>query len=95
MGLLDKLFGRKTDSGDAESAMTDLFALYDDPEARSESGLSITSRQADEARAIGRKLHKAGGKERMAAARDAVRERHPWAGSNLETIWSSLPEWRE
>ena len=95
MGLLDKLLGRKSGSGDDESAMTDLFALYDDPEAKSEGGLPLQSRQADELRAIGRTLHKAGGKERMQAARDALRQRHSWAGSNLEAIWSSLAEWRE
>jgi hypothetical protein len=30
----------------------------------------------------------------MLAARDALRERHGWAIANLETIWASLPEWR-
>jgi len=96
MGLLDKLFGGRGGSGgDAATAETDLFALYDDPEAKSEGGLPLQSRQADELRALGRRLHKAGGKERMQAAREALRERHPWAASNLDAIWSSLAEWRD
>jgi hypothetical protein len=45
-------------------------------------------------REIGRKLHKAGGKPAMEAARDRLREQYPWAAANLETIWSSLPEWK-
>ena len=43
---------------------------------------------------LGKRLHKSGGKESMLAARDALRERHAWAVSNLEAIWASLPEWR-
>jgi hypothetical protein len=77
-----------------EGAVSSLAALYDDPEVRSERGLSLTGPRANEARDVGRRLHKTGGKASMLAARDALRERHGWAISNLEAIWASLPEWR-
>jgi hypothetical protein len=100
MGFLDKLFGREraardSDGLDAESAVSTLAALYDDPEVKSERGLSINGPRADEVRALGRRVHKAGGKERMVAVRQGLQERHSWAVSNLEVIWSSLPEWRD
>ena len=100
MGLLDKLFGTKRAAGDAagldvQGAVSTLDALYDDPEVKSERGLSITGPRADEVRAVGRRLHKAGGKAGMVAARDGLRERHGWAVANLEAIWGSLPEWRD
>jgi hypothetical protein len=99
MGFLSKLFGGdgKDKSGggiDVESAVKELSALYDDPEVWSERGFSIRGRRAAEGRAVGRKLHKSGGKEMMTAARDKFREQHTWAGANLEAIWASMPEWR-
>jgi len=99
MSFLNRLFGRHTDRGnsdglDVESAVSTLSSLYDDPEVISERGISINSRRADEVRAVGRRLHQAGGKERMLAARDRLREQYGWAGSNLERIWASLPEWQ-
>jgi hypothetical protein len=99
MGFLSKLFGGdgKDKSGggiDVEGAVKELSTLYDDPEVRSERGISITGRRADEVRAVGRRLHKAGGKELMTAARDRFREQYTWAGANLEAIWASMPEWR-
>jgi hypothetical protein len=98
MGFLDKLFGNKRDRGSdqnsLEQAVNTLAALYDDPEAKSERGFSITGPRANEIRALGRQLHKAGGKAHMLAARDGLRQRHDWAGPNLDAIWGSLPEWR-
>jgi hypothetical protein len=96
MGFLDKLFGRGGGGGgmDVPTAISSLGAMYSDPEVRSESGISITSRQANEVRDIGRALHKAGGKPAMEQARDALRAQHSWAVANLEAIWSSLPEWQ-
>lgn len=96
MGFLDKLFGgKRADEGaDVESAVRTLAEMYSDPEARAEGGISITGRKAEEIRALGRKLYKAGGKQRMEEVRDALRAQHPWAVANLENIWSSLPEWR-
>lgn len=95
MGLLDKLFGGKSSTGmSVEEGVRELGALYDDPEAKAEGGISITSPKAGEAREIGRKLHKSGGKAAMEAARGRLREQYSWAGANLETIWSSLPEWK-
>jgi hypothetical protein len=91
MSFLNKLFGRPT-SGDSsggldvESAVTTLSALYDDPEVRSERGISITGRRADEVREVGRRLHQAGGKGHMLAARDRLREQYGWAGANFERI---------
>ena len=75
--------------------MTELSALYDDPEVVSERGISLTGRRAEEVRAVGRRLHKAGGKQQMVVARDRFREQHNWAGANLEAIWASMPEWRQ
>ena len=100
MGLLDRLFGGKRGEGDSdgldvESAVGTLAGMYDDPEVRSEGGLSITGRPAEEVRALGRRLHKAGGRERLVAVRDGLRQRHSWAVANLEAIWASLPEWRD
>jgi hypothetical protein len=99
MGLFDKLFGRapaaeSSNAADVASAVDTLAALYDDPEVRSERGVSLTSPRAEEVRAVGRRLYKSGGQASMVAARDALRERHSWAIANLEAIWASLPEWR-
>ena len=99
MGLFDKLFGRtnnavNSDGPTVAAAVSSLAALYDDPEVRSERGLSLTGPRADEVRAVGRRLFKSGGSASMAAARDGLRDRHSWAISNLEAIWASLPEWR-
>ena len=99
MGFLSKLFGGKGDAGsggvlDVGGAVTELSTLYEDPEVVSERGISITGRRADEVRAIGKKVHKAGGKEGMTAVRDQFREKQGWAGANLEAIWSSMPEWK-
>jgi|SRR5215207_344104 len=99
MSFLSRLFGGKSQTSggaglDIEGAVAELSALYEDPEVISERGISITGRRADEVRAVGRRAHKAGGKEGMQAVRDRFRERHGWAGSNLESIWSSMPEWR-
>jgi hypothetical protein len=99
MGFLDKLFGKAQGGGSSdglavEAAVSTLAALYDDPEVKSERGLSLTGPRAGEARAVGKRLHKAGGKESMLAARDALRTQHGWAVANLEAIWASLPEWR-
>ena len=100
MGLFDKLFGRAqaaatSDNSAIASAVDSLAALYDDPEVRSERGLSLTSPRAEEVRAVGRRLFKSGGQASMVAARDALRDRHSWAIANLEAIWASLPEWRK
>lgn len=95
MGFLDKLFGRRGDSAaDTASLVQVVVNLYDDPEARADRGLSITGRAANELRDVGRKLHKAGGREQMVVAREALRVKYPWAVQNLETIWSNLPEWQ-
>ena len=99
MGLLDKLLGRapstsESDGATLEGAVSSLAALYDDPEVKSERGLSLTGPRANEVRGLGKRLHKSGGKDSMLAARDALRERHAWAVANLEAIWASLPEWR-
>jgi hypothetical protein len=97
MGLLDKLFGGKGGGAgvSVEDGVSELAALYDDPEVKAEGGISISAPRAGEVRAIGRKLYKAGGKASMEAARDRLRERYSWAGANLEAIWASLPEWRD
>jgi len=98
MGILDRLFGGKGGAaagGDVESALETMITLYDQPDVKAESGVSITSRQATELRELGRNLHKAGGKARMEEARDALRERLPWSVKNLEAIWASLPQWKE
>jgi hypothetical protein len=96
MGFLDKLFGGKggATGGDTAGLVQTVLSLYDDPEARSDRGVSITGRAAGELRDLGRKLHKAGGRDQMLAARDALRVKYPWAVQNLETIWSNLPEWK-
>ena len=99
MGILDRLFGGRggtTDgSGDVKGAVSTLVGMYQDPEVKADGGISITGRHAEEIRAIGRNVHKAGGKPSMEAVRDRVREQVPWAASNLEAIWASLPEWRD
>lgn len=97
--MLDKLFGRPQNSASAESAavadgVAALAALYDDPEVKSERGLSLTGPRAEEVRNVGRRLVKSGGKANLVAARDALRDQHSWAIANLEAIWASLPEWR-
>jgi hypothetical protein len=95
MGFLDKLFGGKGGApADTASLVQTVVNLYDDPEARADRGLAITGRAANELRDVGRKLHKAGGREQMIVARDALREKYPWAVQNLETIWSNMPEWK-
>ncbi len=98
MGILDRLFGggggASSGTSAVDTALATLTELYDQPDVKSEGGLSITSRQANEVRGLGRNLHKAGGKPQMEAARDALRERLPWATKNLEAIWASLPEWK-
>jgi hypothetical protein len=99
MSFLNKLFGRTQDGASSdgltlESGVSSLAALYDDPEVKSERGLSLTGPRAEQVRGVGRRLHKSGGKESMLAARNALRERHGWAIANLEAIWASLPEWR-
>src|SRR4051794_564116 len=100
MSFLSKLFGGRGDGGASgglgiAGAVSTLAALYDDPEVVSERGISITGRRADEVRAVGKQLHKAGGKDGMVAARDRFREDHNWAVANLEAIWASMPEWRQ
>ena len=99
MGLFDKLFGRthagvSSNDSAVAGAVNSLTALYDDPEVRSERGLSLTGPGAEEVRGIGRNLFKSGGHAGMVAARDALRDHHSWAIANLEAIWASLPEWR-
>jgi hypothetical protein len=97
MGFLNKFFGKDRSAGASDgvdSAVNTLTALYDDPEAKSERGLSISGPRADEVRKLGRQVYKSGGREAMCAVRDGLREHHAWAVPNLETIWSSLPEWR-
>jgi hypothetical protein len=99
MSFLNKLLGRESSAGNSdglalEAAVSSLAALYDDPEVKSERGLSLTGPRAGEAREVGKKLHKSGGKGSMLAARDALRVNHGWAVANLEAIWASLPEWR-
>jgi hypothetical protein len=99
MSFFSKLFGRGGGDGkrggiDLDSAVATLSALYNDPEVISERGISITGPRAEEVRAVGRKLYQSGGKESMLAARDRLREEYSWAGTNLERIWSSMPEWQ-
>jgi hypothetical protein len=99
MTWLNRLFGRSPKAATSnevavEAAVSSLAALYDDPEVKSERGLSLTGPRAEEVRAVGRRLFKSGGKMSMLAARDALREHHGWAIANLEAIWASLPEWR-
>ena len=99
MSFLNKLFGKRAGgepSGerDIDGVMAELSALYDDPEVTSERGISITGARANEVRAVGRRLHQIGGKESMLRARDRLREQYSWAGTNLERIWASMPEWQ-
>jgi hypothetical protein len=98
MSFLNKLFGRQgaasSDGLTLDGGVSTLAALYDDPEVKSERGLSLTGPRAEQVRGVGRRLHKTGGKQSMLAARDALRERYGWAIANLEAIWASLPEWR-
>ena len=99
MGFLNKLFGGRAGTGastenDVSNAVAILAALYDDPEVRSERGLSVTGPRANEVREVGRRLYKTGGKQSMEAARDSLRVSHNWAVTNLEAIWASMPEWR-
>ena len=94
MGFLDRLFGRGGGGGmDVASAANTLAGMYADPQVRSDGGVSITSREANEIRGLGKALFKTGGKPAMESTRDALRSQHSWAVSNLEAIWSSLPEW--
>ena len=100
MGLLERLFGGKrdgagADGADVESAVATLVTMYEDPEAKADGGFSITGRQAEEVRALGRNIHKAGGKARMVEVHHGVRDRLPYAASNLDAIWASLPQWKE
>jgi hypothetical protein len=99
MGLFDRLFGRTQQTGAADpaavaSAVASLSALYDDPEVKSERGVSLTGPRAEEVRGVGRRLAKTGGSASLIATRDALRDQHSWAVANLEAIWASLPEWR-
>jgi hypothetical protein len=96
MGFLSKLFGGRRGESDetVESAVPKLLAVYDDPEVRAESGVSVVGRTAEEVREVGRRLAKSGGKEMMIAAQDAVRQKYPWAASNIASIWSTIPEWQ-
>jgi hypothetical protein len=99
VGLFDKLFGKThategADTAAVAGAVTSLAALYDDPEVKSERGLSLTGPRAEEVRAVGRRLGKSGGRPSLVAARDGLRDQHSWAVANLEAIWASLPEWR-
>jgi hypothetical protein len=99
MGFLDKLFGRTqaaptSDGSAVADAVNSLAVLYDDPEVRSERGLSLTGPRAEEVRSVGRRLYKSGGQASLVAARDGFRDHHSWAVANLEAIWASLPEWR-
>ena len=99
MSFFGKLFGRgqdteKSDSAAVAGAVDSLALLYDDPEVRSERGISLTGPRAEEVRGIGRRLARSGGKASLLAARDGLRERQGWAVANLEAIWASLPEWR-
>jgi hypothetical protein len=99
MNFLNKLFGKgntgeKSAEADVEAAVATLSALYNDPEVISERGISITGSRANEVRSVGRRLHQIGGKDSMLAARDRLREQYSWAGTNLERIWSSMPEWQ-
>jgi len=99
VGLFDKLLGRTRDAAGSDrvavaDAVSSLAALYDDPEVKSERGLSLTGPRAEEVRRVGRRLFKSGGRASLVAARDGLRERHAWAIVNLEAIWASLPEWR-
>lgn len=95
MSFLGKLFGKKDDAGETvESAVQKLLAIYDDPEVKSEGGVGVVGRTAEEVRAVGRGLAKSGGKESMAAAQQALRQKYPWAATNVESIWASIPEWR-
>jgi hypothetical protein len=95
MGLLDKLFGGKKGAGESvESALATLTMLYDDPQVKADGGLGVVGRHADEVRSLGHKLAKAGGRERMVEVRDGLRQRLPWAVSNLDAIWASVPAWK-
>lgn len=100
MGLLNRIFGAREGTGaaspgDLTDAVATLAGMYDDPEVKSERGLSVTGPRANEVRAVGRRLHKAGGKPAMESARDRLRVSHNWAVANLEAIWASMPEWRD
>ena len=96
MGFLDKLFGggKGNATMTAQEAVDEMLVLYDNPDVKSEGGISVTSRQATEIRDIGRRLHKSGGKPSMEEARDALRARLPWATQNLEAIWAGTKEWQ-
>jgi hypothetical protein len=99
MSFLNKFFGKRggeaASAREIDSAVKALSDLYDDPEVRSDRGISITGSRAEEVRAVGRHLHKAGGTQAMVAARDRFREQHSWAAANLERIWASMPEWQQ
>ncbi len=95
MGFLDKLFGRKGGGTiTTDEAVSEIVAYYDDPEAKSEGGVSVTGRQATAIREIGRRVHKSGGKAQMEEVREGVRARVPWAAQNLDAIWAGTKEWQ-
>ena len=92
MSWLNRLFGRSPDAARSnelvvEGTVSSLAALYDDPEVKSERGLSVTGPRAEEVRDLGRRLFKSGGKASMLAARDALRERHGAHCSRMHGSW--------
>ena len=94
MSFLGKLFGKKDGGETVESAVQKLLVIYDDPEVKSEGGVGVVGRTAEEVRGVGRGLARSGGKEAMVAAQDALRQKFPWAATNVDSIWASIPEWR-
>ena len=87
MSFLGKLFGKAPAEGNADApaldtAVSELVALYDDPEVKSERGLSLTGPRAGEARAVGKRLHKSGGKVSMVAGFDLSP-----AGAGTKVAW--------
>ena len=96
MSFLGRLFGGKggESAETLESALSKLMVIYDDPEARADGGVSVVGRTAEEVREIGRRLAKSGGKELMLATQEAVRQKYPWAASNIDAIWAPIPEWQ-
>jgi hypothetical protein len=96
MSFLSRLFGGKSGESEetVESAVRKILVIYDDPEAKADGGVGVVGRSAEEVRAIGRRLAKSGGTEMMVATQDAVRQKYPWAATNIEAIWATIPEWQ-